>query len=264
MAMEILNLDARGNEYSGDLDHIVNQTLTDARSQAANLAAANAEAICDLAGHAVVLADLRVAASATLSIVFEGTVDGTNYVAVPAFDTTASAYVATVTLTAATLARQYALTGTGFKRIRVRLATYSSGTVAAAMRASKADFIINTANIPVLAATTTAAANTATTLTIASPGAGLRHYLTGIEITRNATAALAGTATLVITTTNLPGSLAWSVGNAMAAGGTQIDVQRDFSQPLQSSTQSTATTIVCPAAGAAVLWRINAYYYVAP
>lgn len=264
MAMEILNLDARGNEYNGDLDHIVNQTVTDARSQVASLATVNAEAVCDLNGHAVVLVDLRAAAAATLSIVFEGTVDGTNFAAVPAFDTTASAYVATVALAGVTLARQYALTGTGFKRIRVRLSAYTSGTMAVAMRASKADFLINTAEIPAIAATTTAAANTATTLTLAAPGAGLRHYITGIEITRNATAALAGTATLVITTTNLPGSLAWSVGNAMAAGGTQIDVQREFVHPLQSSAQNTATTIVCPAAGAAVLWRINAYYYVAP
>jgi hypothetical protein len=156
------------------------------------------------------------------------------------------------------------LEAVGFKRIRTRVSAYTSGNVTVAARATIADFLINTATIPVLAGTVTAAANTAATLTLAAPGAGLRHYITGLEITRNATAALAGTATLVITTTNLPGPLAWSVGNAMVAGGTQIDVQRDFSQPLQSSAQNTATTIVCPAAGAAVLWRINAYYYLAP
>ena len=90
----------------------------------------------------------------------------------------------------------------------------------------------------------------------------MHQYITGIEITRNATAALAGTATLVITTTNIPGSLAWSVGNAMAAGGTQIDVSRDFSVPLKSTAPNTATTIVCPVPGAAVLWRVNVFYYV--
>jgi hypothetical protein len=148
--------------------------------------------------------------------------------------------------------------------MRVRVSAFTSGTMVVALRASQADYLINTANIPCLSASATGAAAAAVTLTLAAPGAGLRHYITGIEITRNATAALAGTATLVVTTTNLPGTLAWSVGNAMAAGGTQIDVARDFPNPLQSVAQNTATTIVAPVPGAAVLWRINAYYYVAP
>jgi hypothetical protein len=254
--------DARGNEFTGALDAIVQSTITDARAQTVTLSALNAEAVVDLGGQAVAMADLRTAAlNATL--VFEGTIDGTNYVAVPTFDVQANAYVASVVVTT-TLAKQYALTATGFKRLRVRVSAFTSGSVAVALRATLANFLINTALIPTLSATVTAAANTAATLTLAAPGAGLRHYLTGLEITRNATAALAGTATLVITTTNLPGSLAWSVGNAMVAGGTQIDVSRDFAQPLQSSAQNTATTIVCPAPGAAVLWRINAYYYLAP
>ena len=254
--------DARGNEFAGNLDNIVGQTITDARAQTVTLSALNAEAVTDLAGHAVLQVDARTAAG-SLTIVFEGTVDGTNYVAVPAFDVAASAFVASVAVSS-TLAGRYMLTATGLKRIRTRISAYTSGNITIAHRATQAGFLVNTANIPVLSATVTAAANTAATLTIASPGTGLRNYITGIEITRNATAALAGTATLVITTTNLPGSLAWSVGNAMLAGGTQIDVSRDFTQPVQSLAQATATTIVMPAPGAAVLWRCNAYYYVAP
>jgi hypothetical protein len=254
--------DARGSEFIGALDSIIQTTVTDTRAQTVTLSALNAEAITDLNGQASIQVDLRTAAfNATL--VFEGTIDGTNYVGIPAYDVQASAFVASVVVTT-TLAKQYILEAVGFKRIRTRVSAFTSGTVTVAARATMADFIINTASIPVLAATVTAAANTSATLTLAAPGAGLRHYITGLEITRNATAALAGTATLVITTTNLPGSLAWSVGNAMVAGGTQIDVQRDFSQPVQSSAQNTATTIVCPAPGAAVLWRINAYYYLAP
>ena len=254
--------DARGNEYLGQLDAIVGNTISDARSQTVTLGALNAEAIVDIAGFAALLVDTRTAA-ASLTLVFEGTIDGTNYIAVPAFDIATNAYVASLVSTT-TLNKQIMLTATGFKRLRVRVSAYTSGNVAIAMRASRADFLINTAEIPVLSASATGAANAAVTLTLASPGAGLRHYITGLEITRNATAALAGTATPVVTTTNLPGSLAWSVGNAMAAGGTQIDVQREFVHPLQSSAQATSTTIVAPAPGAAVLWRINAYYYVAP
>jgi hypothetical protein len=254
--------DPRGNEFAGSVDSIIQTTLTDARAQTVTLGALNAEAVIDLNGQAVVMADLRTAAL-NASIVFEGTIDGTNYIAIPAYDVAAGAYVATVVVTT-TLAKQYALTATGFKRLRIRISAYTSGNIAVAGRATQSDFIITTGSLPVLSASVTAAAAAAATLTLAAPGAGLRHYLTGIEITRNATAALAGTATLVVTTTNLPGTLAWSVGNAMAAGGTQVDVSRDFTQPLQSSAQNTATTIVAPVPGAAVLWRINAYYYIAP
>lgn len=254
--------DERGNPYSGALDHITGQTLTDARPISATLSALNAESVVDLNGHAVCFVDARTAAG-SLSLVFEGTIDGTNYVALPAFDTALSVFVATATSTT-TYNKQFAVTTTGFRRMRVRVSAFTSGTMVVSQRATLADYMINTASIPVLSASVTAAANTAATLTLAAPGAGLRHYITGIEITRNATAALAGSATLVITTTNLPGSLAWSVGNAMNAGGTQIDVDRDFTQPLQSVAQNTATTIVAPIPGLAVLWRINAYYYVAP
>ncbi len=117
--------------------------------------------------------------------------------------------------------------------------------------------------VSTLAVTNTAAANTGVTLTLPAAGSGLFHYITHIHISRNATAALAGTATLVITTTNLPGSLAWSVGNAMVAGGTQNDVVLALTSPLKSSAANTATTIVAPAPGAAVLWRLNAFYYTA-
>ena len=113
-----------------------------------------------------------------------------------------------------------------------------------------------------LAVTVTAAANTAATATLPAV-AGQFHYITGIEIMRTSTAALAGTATLVVTTTNLSGGLAWSFGNAMAAGATQRDLLVTFENPLKSSVVNTATTIVMPLPGAAVLWRANVYYFTA-
>ena len=114
-----------------------------------------------------------------------------------------------------------------------------------------------------LAATGTAAANTGLTVSLPAAGVGLFHYITGIEIMRTATAALAGTATLIVSSTNLPGSLAWSFGNAMAAGATQRDESLVLATPLKSSVANTATTIVAPIPGLAVLWRINVYYYTA-
>jgi hypothetical protein len=86
-----------------------------------------------------------------------------------------------------------------------------------------------------------------------------------LRFVRASTAALAGTAVLTITTTNLAGSLQWIVGNAMAAGGTQIDLEEEFQpNPLKSSVSNTNTTIVFPNPGAAVQWSCTAYYYAAP
>lgn len=107
------------------------------------------------------------------------------------------------------------------------------------------------------------AANTGGTLTLPAGGAGNFHYIVSIQIRRHATAALAGTATLSITTTNL-GGLAWRVGNLMSAGGTQRDVEMDIHNPLRSAAANTASTIVVPAPGAAVLWDVLCLYYVAP
>lgn len=84
-----------------------------------------------------------------------------------------------------------------------------------------------------------------------------------IEGSRVATAAVLGSAVLLITTTNLPGPT-WSVGNAITAGATAKDVDAGFNPPLRSNVANTATTIVCPVPGLATLWRVNVYYYTAP
>lgn len=112
--------------------------------------------------------------------------------------------------------------------------------------------------------TTISATNAAVTLTLAAPGAGLFHYITHIEILNVCTSAIAGTATLAYTTTNLPGSLAWTWGNALAAGQALLVVDTDFSHPIKASAAATATTIVAPALGLTGFCRITAYYYIAP
>lgn len=104
-------------------------------------------------------------------------------------------------------------------------------------------------------------AATGGTITLAAI-AGKFHYITRLDFVRSSTAALAGGATLGVTTTNLPGSLAWLFGNAMAAGGTQTDVAAIFTPPLKCSVAGTATTIVFPSAGAAVLWNCTVHYVI--
>lgn len=250
--------DARLNEFQGNLDQIIGQTVTDARTSSASLSALNAEGVLDLNGHATAMFYVQSIGTATL--VFEGTVDGTNYLTLSVISVASGQFVISTAAVGAFVAIV-----SGYRRIRCRCSAYTSGTAVVYARATVADEIITALpKASELVISGTAAANTGVTLTLPAAGAGLFHYITQINITRNATAALAGTATLVITTTNLPGTLAWSVGNAMAAGGTQIDVNQTFASPLKSSVANTATTIVMPAPGAAVLWRGNCHYYVGP
>ena len=253
--------DERGNPYQSAIDQITGQTITDARSSSALLSALNAESVMDLNGQSTWHVDARTGA-ASLTLAFEGTIDGTNYHTLPAFNVATEAFVSSLIITT-TQATAWRLNVAGFRRVRVRVSAFTSGTVTIAQRASAGIAMVYAAPIPTtLAVTATAAANTGFTLSLPAAGAGLFHYITQINIMRNATAALAGTATLGITTTNLPGAMAWSVGNAMAAGGTEKDVLMDLNSPIKSSVANTATTIVLPAAGLAVLYRANVHYYV--
>ena len=262
--------DSRGNEVRINFpDAVTNETITDARPISAVLGSLNAEVLIDLNGASVATFDIRTAAGA-LTYVFEATIDGTNYFAMPGFanfqllaaTALAEQYVPSVTV-ATTHSGVYTVGVSGFRRVRLRVSAYTSGNITVSARASIADAIIGVKSIPSnLHVTATAAANAAATATLPAAGAGMFHYITHIHIARNATAALAGTATIIHTTTNLPGSPAWSVGNAMIAGGTQEDVNYSPTTPLKSLLANTATTVVAAAAGAAVLGRVNVSYYV--
>lgn len=262
--------DARGNPINvGFPDGVTNETITDARPITAVLAALNAEVLVDINAAATVTFDIRTAAGA-LTLVFEGTLDGVNYFPLPAFAQqqllvaaiVQETYVASIII-ATTQSGLYIVGCTGLRRVRVRVSAYTSGNVTVGLRSSRADLIIYNKQLPSnLVVTNTGAANAAVTLTIPAPAAGLFHYITGLYIHRAGAAALAGTAVLVVTTTNLPGAMAFSIGNACPAGGMMRDIEMEPVTPLKSSVAATATTIVAPVPGAGVLWRIWAVYYV--
>lgn len=109
----------------------------------------------------------------------------------------------------------------------------------------------------------TAAAGTAVTLTISAVPAK-RIAITHILIMRAANGAEATAAVHNVTTTNLPGSLAWNIGFAVAAGSTNIDVDQRFDPPLLSSAANTNTTIVCPDPGTTPIWTVIVSYYEVP
>lgn len=268
--MSAILYDARGNEIrAGFPDLVTNETVADTRPVTASLGSLNAEVIMDLNGTQTATFDIRTAA-ANLTLVAEGTLDGTNYYPLPLFAQNESIagvlrseqYVPSIVI-ATTQSGMYTVGVTGLRRVRIRVSAYASGTVTVGARGSIADLIIYQKPFPaILWVTVTAAANTAATITLPSAGAGFFHYIVYLNLMRNATAALAGTATLIHTTTNITGNPAWSVGNAMIAGGTQIDVDLQPAFPIKSSVAATATTIVMPAAGLAVLNRGNCAYYI--
>lgn len=112
-----------------------------------------------------------------------------------------------------------------------------------------------------LSVTATAAAGTAVTITLPAV-AGQFHYITGIKIMKYASVAVVGAAApVVVTSTNLPGSLAWTTPTAQAIG-TQYDIDDNLVTPLKSSVVNTATTIVAPLT-TSIIWRVTANYYTA-
>jgi len=261
-----IQYDARGNEWQGELDQITGLTVTDARTITATLGALNAESVMDLNGKEVALFDVRTAA-ANMTLVFEGSIDGVNYMGLPGFVlshltlTLAEQYLSAIIITT-THAAMYAVHCAGFRRIRIRESAHTSGTVTVALRATRSKWTPYAKPMPSpLAVTVAGGANAIATLTLPAAGAGLFHYITHIRLARVATAALAGTALLTVTSTNLPGAWARRVGNLMVAGGTTAE-NYSFDNPLRSSVANTATTIVGPAAGAAVSWDNAAHYYV--
>lgn len=228
-----------------------------------NLGAANAEFSVEADGASTVTLDMRGTFSLTVEVA--GTVDGANWTPIPMLPVNAAgkSYLAVI---AGTAGGTWIGFCAGYRRVRVRCTAYTSGTATATLATAvgNQDLLVSAAAITSGVGTTLGTAGAATTLTLAAPGAGLRHYLTYLSINRFATALLtAGTAPVNVTTTNLPGSLAFSFAADAAAQGTLDRWREDFAFPIVSSAQNTATTIVCPAT-TGVIWRITAGFFVAP
>jgi hypothetical protein len=108
---------------------------------------------------------------------------------------------------------------------------------------------------------TTGAAGGAATITLAAV-TGFRHAITNIFLMRGTgTAETPAGATVSVTTTNLPGSMAWTVGNNIPVGGTQTDVNLRFCPPLLANASGTSTTIVMGDPGTNPVWTGQVAYY---
>ena len=224
------------------------------------LGALNAEIVINADGASTVALDLRGTFNMTVEVA--GSIDGTNWTLLPVRPIAGGSYLAAVVGAAA---GAWMAACAGYAKLRARVTAYTSGAATATLLAATGqldDRLLG--EVSSNAATVTAAVNTAATLTLASPGAGLRHYITGLRIERHAAALLtAGTTPVVVTTTNLPGALAFSIPAEAAAQGSVYEKVLDPVRAIMAATQNTATTIVAPLT-TNVIWRISATFYVAP
>lgn len=225
-----------------------------------NLAAVNAEFFVDCDGGSTFSIDLRGTFNLTVEV--SGTIDGTNFsAAIPVHPQNTPLFVTGITGSTAGIWRGECA---GYRQLRVRCTAYTSGLAIATLLVSTAPRILETellSNVTSLLVTATGAAAAAVTLTLPAPGAGLRQYVNFISISRVAAAVLTPAATpVVLTTTGLPGSLAFSLPADAAAQGTIFDKDIVFSRALAASAQNTAVTIVAPGT-TGVIWRLTAGYY---
>jgi len=226
------------------------------------LGSLNAEIIVASDGASTFTLDLRGTFSMTIEV--SGSIDGTNWLAIPVrpINVASVAYVAAVT---GTTAGVWVGECAGFKQIRARVTAYTSGAATVTLLASVGILTpqLQHSTTPALV-TATGAAAAAVTLTIPNPGAGLRNYITYLSVNRFAAALLVAAATpVLVTTTNLPGAFVLSIPADAAAQGTMDRWREDFAYALASSAQNAATTIVAPVT-TGVIWRLTAGYYVAP
>jgi hypothetical protein len=228
---------------------------------AGNLGSLNSEIIVKNDGASSVSLDLRGTFNLTLEVA--GTIDGVNWFPIPMRPVNVAAvkYVAVITGSAA---GGWVGKCGPYLLVRVRCTAYTSGSAVATVLVSNA-LLDDTLNgmITTDIATNTGAAAAAVTLTLAAPGAGLRHYLTYLAISRFATAALtAAAAPVLVTTTNIPTGFVLNFPADAALQGSIDRYREDFTYPLATAAQNTATTFVCPATPN-VIWRATAGFYLA-
>lgn len=226
------------------------------------MAAANAQVLLPGDGAGIVSLDVRGTYVGT--IVVEGTIDGTNWTAIPMRPLNAALILNVITLASAAVGN-FIGNGAGFRILRARMSAFTSGSAVTTLVQQHTPLNdMQSALVTTSLGTAVGASGAAVTLTLAAPGAGLRHYLTYLSVNRFAAAVLtAAAAPVTITTTNLPGALAFSFPADAALLGTIDRWREDFAYPLAAVAQNVATTIVCPVT-TGVIWRATAGFYVAP
>lgn len=245
----------------------------ESRRTSGSLAALSAEVVHTLDGDNSTTIHLNGTGTFTATYEIHGSPDGTNFYPLIAYPYAPASLGGTLPLpaqplvteavSAAVVTRVLCVPTGGLRAVRIRLSAYTSGSAAVTIN-SDTNALINPyakeQKAASLVVSTTAAVGVA--LTVSLPlVAGLRHYVDRISIVRSATAALTASATpVVVTTTNLPGALAFTFGSD--AGGIGVNAEQVFDpggSGLNALLAGTATTVVCPAC-VGVIWRVTVTY----
>lgn len=230
--------------------------LTDPRA-AATLGALNAETVIDLAQEQTVSIDTKTS-SFNGTLIFEVSTDGTNYQQYPIWNSVTELYVVGISSAGAFQAD----IPRAAKKARIRCSAYTTGAMTVVFRASIGAQFNYSKDIPSSMISATGAAGAAVTLTIPVPGIGLFNYLTGLSIVKfNSALLTAAVAPVVVTTTGIIGTPAFSFNADAAAQGTSQELQAPIIKPVKGTATNTAMTIVCPLT-ASILWRVNASFYI--
>lgn len=229
--------------------------LTDARA-AATLGALNAETVIDIANEVSAVIDVR--GTLSLTLIAEISFDGTNYQQYPLFNPVTELYVVGITAAGQSILE---IPG-GAKKARIRCSAYTSGSATVTFRATPSVEFVYSKDIPASMISATGAAAAGVTLTIPSAGVGLYNYLTALQIVKFSTAALTAAATpVLVTSTGLIGTPTFSFPADVSAQGLAVEQKFEFPKPVKGTATATAMTIVCPAT-TAVIWRVNASFYI--
>lgn len=255
------------NEAGAFMPHMEGRTTT------GTLAAINSEVVHNVNGDTSAI--IYFTSTGTLNATYnvQASIDGTNFFDVPAFPIAQACFAGTIplsaqplvseTVNAASIVRALCVATGGYRKIRIRLTAYTSGTMTVTINSDESPSpnpYLRDQKAGTLTITTTAAASTAVTATLPAVPS-LRHYIDRISVVRSATAALTASATpVLVTTTNIPGLPIFTFGSD--AGGVGVDKEQvmDFGGAGVGATAiGTATTVVCPAY-TGVIWRINVAY----
>jgi hypothetical protein len=229
---------------------------TDVRT-AGVLAITNAEIVLALNGESTASVDIRGTFVATAII--EGSYDGINYFQIPMFNPFSEVWLMNYTLPGFAEIPNIA----AFRLLRIRLTSFSSGSVSAVLNASLGNGIVFAKPFPTyITATGTAAISTGVSLSIPAPGPGLYQYITRVRISKYCGAVLTPAAVpTIVTSTNISNTPSFDFKTLGSQGDSEV-LDIDFTgNPLKALAVNTAITLVAPVLTGAI-WKITAFYYV--
>ena len=226
--------------------------------------AAGAEVITQTAGAQSVAVDTRGTYTG-LSFQVLGSVDGTNWTLIPMRPVNQAAIKYAVTVSAAAVQGIWIGSCAPYRFVKALCTVLTTGSAFVTILGDTAALDQSLQGMVTTdVVTVTAAVGLIATLTIPSPGAGLKSYLPYLSVNRFAAALLTPAATpVLVTTTGMSGNPVISFPADAAAQGSLFPWREDFAYPIAASAQATAIVITCTATPN-VIWRATAGYYVAP